>query len=256
MPVSELRLYVCGHIAVEAGDAAVLERAFPARQGRRLWAYLVLHRRWPVGRTDLVEAVWGMDAPDAAESALNALVSRLRAALRPVTARQPDFAIRGEPGRYAVALPPGAFVDYERARTAIHAADAAVHGGDLPAALAEARVAMEIAGRGFLPGEDGAWIEGARETLGTIRARAHERTVEIELARGSPERAEAEARDLLARDPLRESAYRLLMRSLAAGGNPAAVPGVLAQCRHVLATRAGLDPSPETERAARDLSGG
>ena len=252
--MSDLRLYVCGHIAVEAGDVAVLERALPARQGRRLWAYLVLHRRWPVSRADLVEAVWRDDAPEAAESALNALVSRLRAALRPVTARQPGLAIRGEVGRYAVALPPHAFVDIERARTAIHAADTAFHSGELAAALAEARVAMEIAGRGLLPGEDGAWIEGARETLGTIRARAHERTVEIELARGSPERAEAEARDLLVRDPLPESGYRLLMRALTAGGNPAAVPGVLAQCHRVLAARAGLAPSPETERTARDLT--
>lgn len=254
--MSEPRLYVCGHLAVESGGVAVLERDLPARQGRRLWAYLVLHRRWPVARADLVEAVWGLDAPEAAESALNALVSRLRAALRPITAREPGLAIRGEPGRYALALPPGAFVDYERARVAIHAADAAFHGGDPLAALGEARVAMEIAGRGFLPGEDGAWIEGARATLGATRARAHERTVEAELARGSPERAEAEARDLLARDPLRESGYRLLMRALAAGDNPAAVPGVLARCRDVLAAQAGLAPSQETERTARDLTGG
>ena len=253
--MTDLRVYVCGHIAVEAGGVAVLEREFPARQGRRLWAYLVLHRRWPVSRADLVEAVWGIDAPDAAESALNALVSRIRATLRPIAAREPAVAIRGEIGRYAVTLPHHAVVDYERARTAVHACDTAFRAGEIGTALAEARVAMEIAGRGVLPGEDGAWIEGVRETLDAVRVRAHERTVEMELARGSPDRAEAEARDLLARDPLRESGYRLLMRALAAGGNPAAVPGVLGQCRRVLAGRAGLAPSPETERTARELTG-
>src|SRR5687768_1424222 len=56
-----LRIYVCGRLAVEAGSVVVREADFPARQGRRLWAYLVLNRRLPVGRADLAEAVWGED---------------------------------------------------------------------------------------------------------------------------------------------------------------------------------------------------
>lgn len=250
-----LRIYVCGRLAVETGDVVVREADFPARQGRRLWTYLVLNRRLPVGRAELADAVWGDDAPDAADAALNALVSRLRAALRPVAALHPALTVRGEVGRYVLALPADAFVDYERARLAIHQADAAFRQGDAGLTLAECRVAMEIAGRGLLPGEEAPWIEGTRRTLAEIRGRAHERTVEAELARGHAEVAEQEARDLIAREPLRESAYRLLMRALAARGNAAEVPATLARCRQTLTELAGLVPSSDTERLAQDLVG-
>ena len=52
-----LRVYVCGRLAVEHGPTVVREGDLPARQGRRLWTYLVVHRRWPVGRDALAAAL-------------------------------------------------------------------------------------------------------------------------------------------------------------------------------------------------------
>jgi DNA-binding SARP family transcriptional activator len=250
-----LRVYVCGRPALEAGHRAVREADLPGRQGRRLWVYLVLHRRGPVGRGDLAEAIWGDDIPDAWETTLNALASRLRRALAPLAEITPPLMIRGEPGRYALTLPGDVFVDWERARDAIHEADRLVFAGVAGAALAEARVAMEIAARGILPGEEAPWIEGQRQTLREIRLRACERTVEAELARGRPDLAETEARLLLALDPLREASYRWLMRALAAGGNPAQAARVFAVCRRELQERAGMAPSAETERVFQKIAG-
>ena len=254
IPCSPLRVYICGRPAIAAGDIVVREADLPGRQGRRLWVSLVLQRRGPVGRGDLAEAIWGDDIPDAWDTTLNALISRLRRALAPLAAAAPGLAIRGEPGRYALALPTGTFVDWERARDAIHEADRLVSAGDPSGALAEARVAMEIAARGFLPGEDGPWIEGQRQTLREIRLRACERTVEAELARGRADIAVTEARLLLALDPLHEASYRWLMRALAAGGNPAQATAVYAACRRVLSERAGMHPSAETERVFREIA--
>jgi DNA-binding SARP family transcriptional activator len=249
------RVYICGRPAIEAGGVVVREADLPGRQGRRLWVYLVLHRRGPVGRNDLADAIWGDDIPDTWDSTLNVLISRLRRALTPLAEVAPELAIRSEPGRYALALPAGSFVDWERARDAIHEADRLVYGGDPSGALAEARVAMEIAARGFLPGDDAAWIEGQRQALREIRLRACERTVEAELARGRPDIAETEARLLLALDPLREASYRWLMRALAAGGNPAQAASVFAACQRELQQRAGMTPSAETERVFREIAG-
>jgi DNA-binding SARP family transcriptional activator len=250
-----LRIYICGRPAIETSARVVREADLPGRQGRRLWVYLVLHRRGPVGRGDLAEAIWGDDIPDAWETTLNALASRLRRALAPLADAAPALALRGEPGRYALALPDDAFVDWERARDAIHEADRLVFAGDPGGALAEARVAMEIAARGFLPGEDAPWIEGQRQALREIRLRASERTVEAELARGRPDIAETEARLLLALDPLHEASYRWLMRALAAGGNPAQAARVFAACRRALQERAGMTPSAETERVFQEIAG-
>ena len=233
----------------------VREAELPGRQGRRLWVYLVLQRRGPVGRGDLAEAIWGDEIPDAWDTTLNALVSRLRRTLAPLAAMVSGLAIRGEQGRYVLSLPSGSFVDWERARDAIHEADRRVFVGDPAGALAEARVAMEIAARGFLPGEEAPWIEAQRRVLREIQLRAYERTVEAELARGRPDIAETEARLLLALDPLREGSYRWLMRALAAGGNPAQAAGVYAICRRELHERAGMRPSAETERVFREIAG-
>lgn len=248
-----LRVYVCGRLALARGDVVVTESAFPARQARRLWAYLVLHRAQPIGRDDLAGAVWNDEIPDAWDAALHVLVSRLRRSLRPVV-RDDGPVLIGESGRYDLRLPPGAIVDFERARASLHRADVLMRAGSAPAALAETRVAVEIAARGFLPGEGGAWVEGQRRLLHSVRMHAMEYTVEAELHRGHFDTAEREAEQLLALDPLRESGHRLLMRALAASGNASAVRRVLVECRRVFAAE-GMAPSKETEQLAAELTG-
>ncbi len=247
------RIYVCGRLAIEAGDVLVREDSFPGRQGRLLWTFLVLHRRGPVGRLDLAEAIWSDAIPDAWDTSLSALASRLRRALAPLGSGTQALEIRGEQGCYALRLPATAFVDWERARHAIHEADRQFFLGQPGAALAEARVAMEIAARGFLPGEHTPWILSQREVLRDIHLRACERTVEAELARGNISIAETEARHLLALDPLREASYRWLMRALISGGNSGQAAQVYATCRHELWSQATMRPSAETERLYREI---
>lgn len=249
-----LRIWICGRLAIEHDSAIVREAELPARQGRRLWAYLVLNRRWPVGRDDLAAAIWGDDPPEAWDTALNALVSRLRLILRRLDVPAHTFALRGEVGRYALTLPVGTFVDADRARLALHETDRLIGLGNHAGALAEARVALEIAGRGFLHGEDAPWIHGQRRALTEIRLLAQERTVEAELGRGRADLAEREARALVGLDPLREEGWRLLMQALADGGNAAGAAQAYAECRAALRGGADAAPSAATERLYRDLT--
>jgi len=247
-----LRLYVCGRVAAARGAATVLEPAFPARQGRRLWVYLVLNRQQPISRDDLAGAVWGDAIPDAWDDALNVLLSRLRRCLRPIV--RPDGPrLVGEVGRCHVHIPPLTVVDLERARLALHRADVLMRERRLPEALAEARVATEIAARGFLAGEAGAWVEGQRRLLASVRLHALEYTVEGELLRGHADTAEREAEQLLALDPLRERSHALLMQASAAAGNASSVLRLLRECRRTLAAE-GLEPSPALERLAAELA--
>lgn len=252
--MSDLRIYICGRLAIEWEGGAILERDFPARQGRLMWAALVLGRRRPVGREDLAGAIWGDDIPDGWDTALNALASRLRAMLRPVSAQIPQAGIRGDVGRYALTLPHGAFIDLDRARSGLHAAETALHRGDHDGALSEARVAMEIAARGFLDGEHAPWIEGQRHSLDDLRIHAMECTLQAELGRGNFRRAEREAEELSALDPLNETAYRVRMQAGAALGNRAGVVRAMETCRRALRDQAELMPSAETERLFRQLT--
>ena len=244
-----MRIEVCGALSIEADGAAVREQDLPGRQGRRLWTYLVLHRRRPMGRDELAEALWGDAVPDAWDESLNAVVSRLRAALRPL----PTIELRGATGSYQLRLPEGALVDRERAWEAIHHVQAIRRRGDTRAAWTEAVIAHEIAARGFLAGESGGWIEAERRLLQGIVLQALEAIVEADLEQGRPREAERVARELISADALRESGYQLLMRALADAGTPAQAASVLEECRAALAS-AGLRPSAETERTYRRLT--
>lgn len=253
MPV---RIYVCGSLAIEDDSTVIPETAFPARQGRRLWTYLVLRRRAPVTRDALIRAIWGDEPPDGAESALNALVSRLRTTIRPITDRDPQMRITSDTGRYRLLLPPDAFVDFDRARQALHKAETADRTGVHDQVLAEARIAMEIADRGFLDGEEAPWILGERLTLHQTRIHAGHLYVIAEIRRGNLDLAEREADRLIAADPLWEASYRLMMEILRRRGNQAHAVRVMERCRSALGELGGLAPSPDTERALADVTAG
>jgi DNA-binding SARP family transcriptional activator len=241
---------VCGELRVE-GAVNVREVELPGRLGRRLWVYLVLSRRRRVGREELYEALWGDDAPDAADASLNALVSRLRTAVASAGA----IEIRATGGSYSLALPDGTFVDRERAWEAINHVNTLRRGGDVRAAWSEAIIANELAARGLLPGEDAPWIAAERRTLRDTELQALEAICDAELAQGRPEEAERVARRLISRDELRESGYRYLMRALESAGNGAQAANIMDECRSALAA-VGAHPSAETERVFRSTRGG
>lgn len=247
-----MRVLICGRLSIEEGETTVPETAFPGRLGRRLWVYLVLQRRRPVGRNELVEALWSDESPEATDASLNAIVSRVRRAIAPFGHERAE--LRAASGAYSLHLAPDAFVDRERAWTAIHHVQAIRREGKIREAWAEAIIANEIAARGFLPGEDAPWIEAERRTLRDVELQALEAVCEAELDQRRAGEAERVARRLIAADALRESGYRYLMRALAQGGNAAKAVAVMQECRAALAA-VSMMPSAETERMFREIVG-
>jgi DNA-binding SARP family transcriptional activator len=244
-----VRVSICGRLLIETDRGVLDESALPGRLGRRLWVYLVLNRRRPVGRAELHEALWGDESPEAADASLNALASRARTAIASVA---PEVELRSSTGTYLLALPAEAFVDRERAWSAIHHVQGLLRTGDHAKAWAEAVIANEIAARGLLPGEHGPWIEAERRVLRDIEIQALEAIGEAEIAGRHADEAERIGRKLVTIDPLRESGYRLLMRALAAGGNPAQAARVMDECRAALAV-ADASPATETEQVYREI---
>jgi hypothetical protein len=79
---SPARVQLCGRMAIEL-DARRVEDDLPGRQGRTLFASLAVNRQRPVGRDELIDALWPGRVPPGAESSLSALLSKLRRALGP-----------------------------------------------------------------------------------------------------------------------------------------------------------------------------
>jgi DNA-binding SARP family transcriptional activator len=245
-PSSATRIQLCGRIVIELRGRR-LEYALPGRQGRLLFAYLIANRPRPITRDELKDALWGHDVPAACDSVLSGVLSRLRHALGPEV-------VRGRT-EISLALPPDAWIDLEAAREAIHRAECAVESAAWTKAWGPARVALNVASRGFLPGEDAPWIDERRRFLRDVYVRALECVARVGLALGGMELVSAErsGRALVELEPYRESGYRLLMEVLAAEGNDAEALRTYDRLRRLLREELGTAPAAATQALHKRL---
>ena len=246
-----LRLYLTGRLTAELGDRRFDERRLPGRQGRRALAYLALERARPVPIDELAEAVWSTSSPSGAwETALSAIVSKLRASLRGLDSRA---TVTTAAGCYQLSLPQDAWVDVEAARDALDQAEGHVRAGRTRAAWGPANVAASIAARPFLAGVDGEWITRERSALRDVRVRALECLAAGALANGEHPLAAQLAREVVELEPFRETGWRRLIQALAGGGNRAEALRAYARCKKLLADELGVAPAPETEAIVKGL---
>ncbi|MGH2635611.1 MAG: AfsR/SARP family transcriptional regulator [Actinomycetota bacterium] len=241
-----LRVYLAGSIRLERGEVLLPESRLPGRQGRVAIAMLAAEHGRAITTDELAEELWGGAPPAAWEVALRAIVSKLRAALHEVGIDRHE-AVAHAFGCYQLHLPTDAWVDVEAAVDAIHRAETAIREGDLSDAMGWALAANAIARRGFLPGEDGRWASRRRAELGTIRVRSLECRAQVQLRRGEHQAAVRDAELVVALEPFRETAHRLLMRAHAAAGNHAEALRAFERCRRTIAEELGAGPSAETE---------
>jgi DNA-binding SARP family transcriptional activator len=224
-----------------------VEGKLPGRQGRLALAFLGTHRERPVRRDELLGAIWPGTPPPAADSALRALLSKLRKVLAPAQVEGRD--------EQRLVLPPGSVIDIEHARRAIHRAESAIASCDWAAAWGPSQVTLMTARRGFMPGEECEWVEEVRAELSDLYRRALEAYGGSALELGGAELAAAEraGRALVRLEPYRESGYRLLMRALARQSNPGAAILVYEDLRRLLAEELGIAPSETTQAVHLEL---
>jgi DNA-binding SARP family transcriptional activator len=239
-------IQLCGRVVIEL-DGRRVEDELPGRQGKLLFAYLAANRLRPVGRDELIDALWPNRAPEGADSSLSALLSKLRRALGPER-------LDGR-STLQLQLPARSWIDLESAMEAIHRAESALAQKDWHAAWSAARVTLHIARRPFLPGEDAPWIDDLRRQLSNVHVRSLEVTAEAGLAIGSTEleTAERSARTLIKEAPYHESGYRLLMEVLARRENVAEALQVYEGLRRRLRDELGAAPSAGTQELHRRL---
>jgi SARP family transcriptional regulator, regulator of embCAB operon len=240
VPAPPIRIQLCGPTVVER-DGERLDGRLPGRQGRLLFAYLVLNRYRLTSRDELTRAIWPRQIPAAADAGLYALISKLRKILGP-------GAIDG---RVALRLQLGedARIDVEAAAEAAHRAESQAALGHWKHAWGPSLVAMFVAEREFLPGEDAPWIGEQRQYLAEVRLRALQAYALAALGIGGTELPAAvrAGRQLVGLAPLRESGYQVLMRALASQGNVAEALHVHARLRQLLRDELGISPCAATQ---------
>jgi DNA-binding SARP family transcriptional activator len=197
-----------------------------------------VNRYRQVPRDELAEALWREPDLAAVDTRLNPLVSKLRKVFGPDALE----------GRSTLRLHLSAWVDLDAAAESIHRAESSVAQQDWIRAWGPSLVALFVAERGFLAGEDAPWIDEIRHHLTETRVRALECYAATELGIGGTELAGAvrAGRQLIRLAPLRESGYRYLMQALAAQDNVAEALQVYGRLCECLRDQLGVSPGPAT----------
>ena len=244
--MSTPRIYLTGEVLLEHGQHLVTERDLPGRQGRLAFVFLTANRSRPVGRAELVDVLWQEQPPHDTDTALSAILSKLRATLK--KAGWPaDATIDTHSRSVGIRLPAETWIDIEEAGNAIDEAEGAVRAGDPGRAWGPANVVVSIARRSFLPGAEAPWIEARRAALRGLLVRGLECLAAVSESSGDATLAIQHSTEILGIEPFRETSYRQLMRLHAAMGNRAEALRAFERCRTLLREELGASPSQQTE---------
>ena len=225
---------LCGPVLVDA-DGHRLDAGLPGRQGRLLFAYLVLNRTRGCPRDELIDVLWPEGPPAAADSALSALLSKLRRALgEGVLTGRGELRLQLE----ATSRRHRGLARRRSSRPRRRWRPATTR---WPPTGPATRCSTDL--QTFLPDAEGGWAAEQRRELETIRLRALETLAEAGLRQGGRELGAAEqaARAAIAAAPFRESAHRLLMEVHEAAGNPAEALRAFEELRSLLREELGHD---------------
>lgn len=202
-------------------------------------ASLLLHAGDWVPVDELVDTTWaGRRPPPSAEANLKTYIWRLR---RMLPADGGESRIEHRPGAYRIRVA-ASELDARLAADLAEAAENALAAEDFAAATALAARGLALwHGRPF-EGVPAASAAAAR--LDELHRQLRETLARTRLAEGRPSGAVAPLRALVTEDPLRETAWALLIEALVAAGRRGEALAAYGTARRTLATELGVDPGP------------
>lgn len=235
-----------GRVTLMNETGVVQEHDLAGRLGRMVFARLALAQH-PVARLDLVDELWPHGAPTAAESVLNATLSRLRQALGAIGVDGKSVLVSTS-GVVELRLPIGSFVDVHSAHRAVDAAEAALRREDFKKAWSDAVVGQAIARRPFLTGIDRFWIDMERNRLDQLHNRASSVLIDVWTALGDARQRVAACQEFVSRHPFIEDSHRRLVLAFLASGDRGAAADAVTRCETLLERELGLRPDGDLRR--------
>ncbi|MBT8193762.1 MAG: BMP family ABC transporter substrate-binding protein [Acidimicrobiia bacterium] len=237
-----MHFQLLGPLRVSHGDA---EANLGGHKQRVVLAGLLLNTNRVVGTDELIEWVWGEDAPRTAAHSIQIYVSELRRALRPLASK--ELIVTREPG-YVLEIDEDD-VDVDEFERLVSEAALDLQEGRPNEAAERARAALGLWHGPAL--SEFRYDEFAQSTIRRLddeHLAAQELLTESELATGRAVAALTRIEALVEAHPLRESATGLLMQALYRNGRAADALGTYQRLRHRLGDELGVEPSPHLQQ--------
>jgi DNA-binding SARP family transcriptional activator len=251
--VPDLSVSILGPLEVRL-DGAPVDLGAPKQ--RAVLALLAAHRGRAVSLDQLIEELWGDQAPPRATASLQAYVSNLRRVLEPDRRpRTPASVLVSRPPGYALALAADQ-VDADRFEALAATTHAARAEGRPLDAVATGREALALwRGEVLEDFRYERFAEEARRRLDEVRIELAQAVAEALLEAGEPGEAAGDLRALTREHPLRERLWELLMVALYRSGRQADALRAYQDARDVLGEELGLEPGPGLRRLEQQVLG-
>jgi DNA-binding SARP family transcriptional activator/predicted ATPase len=232
--VKTLQFRLLGPLEISCGDRPLSKP--PTLKSQSLLAYLVLHRDRPQPRERLAEMFWGDRPERKARRSLATALWHIRRCLPDETLLLSDS--------YTAQFDPhtNIWLDVEAFESQATRDD-----------MSSLRSAVECYRGEFLAGFYDDWIISERYRIEALFFEALARLMVGHEARGDQQAALAAALRLLSRDPLRENAHRMAMRSYTRLGQRSAALEQYERCRDVVLQELGTEPMVETSELYQEI---
>ncbi|GAA0971324.1 transcriptional regulator AfsR [Acrocarpospora macrocephala] len=212
---------------------------------RSILAMLLLREGRAVTPSEMIDAIWGEDAPPRALGALRTYVSRLRTVLEPDRSPRTPPELLTSVGRgYALRLAPD-MLDLALFDRAVADAEASHRASATAEAAETLRSALALWTGEPLAGAVGPYADHQRDRLIERRLGVVETLMEHDLALGRHAGVVSELIALVAEHPLREQLRAQLMLAYYRNGRAAEALAVFTDTRHALIEELGIEPSAE-----------
>ncbi|MEU7936087.1 AfsR/SARP family transcriptional regulator [Microbispora bryophytorum] len=224
-------------------DGVELDLGTPLQ--RSILAMLLLREGHAVTPDEMIDGVWGGDAPPRALGALRTYVSRLRTVLEPDRSPRTPPRLLTSVGRgYALRLGPARF-DLAVFERECAAAESDRRTGRAGEAARRLRGALRLWAGEPLAGAVGPYAEHQRDRLAERRMSAVETLMELDLELGRHAEIVSELVALAGEHPLRERLRAQLMLAYYRCGRQAEALSVFTETRHALVEELGIEPGAD-----------
>lgn len=250
---ADLTINVLGPVNIfREADKPFAPDAWTTRRARDIFCLISTSKNRRVAKDILIDIFWGAEDPAAVEKNFHPTISHIRKALNSRQSFKQNFVVFRD-GAYQLNPELKYAIDTEDFETHIAAAEKAKREKDNELLRASLERAAEIYKGDFLEGSYEDWADERRNYFQEQQIRVISALAKLAYSEKRWAAVNRFSEQILSADPFREDIHRLVLRSLAAQGKPAAVKKHFEHMANTLRSELGIEPSAETRRVFKGM---
>ncbi len=252
-PLTDLTINLLGPIEIFRDQSAPFAAdAWTTKRARDIFCHIASNKNRRVEKDILIDSFWGEDDLRTIEKNFHPTISHIRKALNSEQSFKQNFLVFRD-GAYQLNPEFTYSIDTERFEALIDESEKAKRSNEIEVYREKVDAAHKIYRGEFMSGNYDDWAEELRFYYAEQYSRLLNALAEISFEEKKWSDALKYSKEILSEDPFREDAHRLVMKTLAAQGKPAAVQKQFKTLEELLDKELGVKPAPETITTFQEL---